>query len=454
MQSDHALVDDTVKIEDAAEALLNAALDAGAEAADVIAMTGQADSVQVRLEAVEEVKRHESRDIGLRVFVGRSSAVVSTNNLSRDAISTLAERAVAIAASAPEDPHAGPAERSQLATAWPDLDLSDTQDLEIDRLVLLAREAEDAARATDGITNSLGAGSNATRSRFVLLTSEGFSSGYETTRYSIACNAIAGSGTVMQRDHDYTIARHFADLEPPELIGHRAAERAVRMAGAARIKTGPVSVVYEPRTAASLLGHFASAINGRSIARRASFLSACMGDQIFNDAINVVDDPHRSRGLNSRPFDGEGLACRRQQLAASGRLTTWLLDLASARQLGMDPTGHASRGISSAPSPSPSNLTIEPGAESPETLIGNIKHGLYVTGLIGMGVNGVTGDYSRGAEGIAIENGELTKPVSEVTIASTLPEMFSRLVAANDLEIRTGRDAPTILVEGMTLAGS
>ncbi|NND50728.1 MAG: TldD/PmbA family protein, partial [Rhizobiales bacterium] len=373
MQSDHALVDDNVKIEDAAEAILNAALDAGAKAADVIAMTGQADSVQVRLGAVEEVKRHESQDIGLRVFVGRSSAMVSTNNLSRDAISTLAERAVAIAASAPEDPHAGLAERSQLATAWPDLDLSDTQELEIDRLVLLAREAEDAARATDGITNSLGAGSNATRSRFVLLTSQGFSSGYETTRYSIACNAVAGSGTAMQRDHDYTIARHFADLEPPELIGRRAAERAVRMTGAARIKTGPISVVYEPRTAASLLGHFASAINGRSIARRASFLSECMGDQIFNDAITVVDDPHRARGLNSRPFDGEGLACRRQQLAASGRLTTWLLDLASARQLGMEPTGHASRGISSAPSPSPSNLTIEPGAESPETLIGNIK---------------------------------------------------------------------------------
>ncbi|NND49895.1 MAG: TldD/PmbA family protein [Rhizobiales bacterium] len=454
MQSDRVPGEASINIEDAAEAILQAALNAGAEAADVIAMTGEADSVQIRLGAMEEVERHESRDIGLRVFVGRSSAIVSTNNLARDAITALAERAVTIAASAPQDPHAGLAARSELATSWPELDLADAEQPQIDSLADLARKAEDAARAQQGVTNSLGANASAARSHFILLTSEGFSSGYETSRYSLSCSVVAGSGTAMQRDYDYTVARHFCELEPAELIGRRAGERAVRMVGAKRIATGPITVVYEPRAAASLLGHFASAINGRSIARGTSFLKERMGDQVFADAITIVDDPHRARGHNSRPFDGEGLLCQRRELIAGGRLTGWLLDLASARQLDLEPTAHASRGIGSGPSPSASNLTIEPGTEAPEALIRDIKHGLYVTGLIGMGVNGVTGDYSRGAEGIAIENGELTGPVSEVTIASTLPEMFSRLIAANDLEIRTGRDAPTLLVEGMTLAGA
>ena len=454
MQSDRARAPDQLPIEDAAEAALSAALGAGADAADVVALSGGSDSVQVRLGAVEEIERHESHDVGLRVFVGRSSAIVSTNDLARDAIATLAARAVAIAGAAPPDPHAGLAGPSELATDWPDLDLADAARPGIDLLTEHARAAEDEARAAADVTNSLGASASAARSRFILLTSAGFSGGYETTRYATSCTAVAGSGTAMQRDHDYTVARHFADLEPAALIGRRAAERAVRMVGAERMRTGPVTVVYEPRTAASLLGHFVAAINGRAVARRASFLQDRMGERIFPHAITMIDDPHRPRGLNSHPFDGEGMAGRRHALADRGHLTTWLLDLASARQLALASTGHAGRGIGSGPSPSASNLTLEPGAESPDALIAGVAHGLYVTGLIGMGVNGVTGDYSRGAEGMAIENGELTRPVSEVTIAGNLTEMFAALVAANDLEIRTGRDAPTLLVEGMTLAGS
>jgi PmbA protein len=447
-------VDDARNIADAAEAVLEAAIAAGAEAADVIAVAGRSDSVQLRLGAVEELECEESNDIGLRVFVGRASAMVSTNNPSREAIGALAGRAVAVAAAAPEDPHSGLAEPDELASSWPDLDLADDGHVSIDALTERAREAEDAARAVAGVTNSLGASASASLSRTVLLTSEGFSASYQSTRYATSCSAVAGTGTGMQRDHDFTLARHFADLEPAGRIGRRAGERAVRMVGAGRITTGPITVVYEPRAASSLLGHFASAINGRAVARRASFLQDRMGEPVFRQAITIVDDPLRPRGLNSRPFDAEGLAVARRELVTGGRMTAWLLDLAAARQLGLAPTGNAARGIGSPPSPAAANLTLEPGAETPQTLIADIRHGIYVTGLIGMGVNGVTGDYSRGASGLRIENGELTTPVSEVTIAGALADMFARLVAASDLEIRTGRDAPTLVIEGMMLAGS
>jgi PmbA protein len=444
----------TLSIDDAVSSALDVAKNAGADAADAIAVAGQSDQVQIRLGKTEELERTETSGIGLRVFIGRSSSIVSTNNLTTSAIKSLAERAVAIATAASEDPHTGLAEPDLFAPTAPDLDLADARQLGNYELIDRARAAEDAAREVKGITNSLGANANASRSKIFLLTSKGFNASYETTSFSISCSVVAGSGTNMQRDYDYTLARHFDDLKPAESIGRNAAERSIRMVGAERMRTGPVTVVYEPRTAASLLGHFTAAINGQSIARKASFLQDRMGENIFSNAITIIDDPLRSQGLNSRPFDGEGLAGESRALVQNGKLNSWLLDLSSAHQLGLHSTGHASRGLSTPPSPSPTNLTLEPGSDSPETLISNVKHGLFITGLIGMGVNGVTGDYSRGADGIAIENGRLTNPVSEVTIAGTLPEMFARMHPGNDLEICTGRDTPTLLIEGMMLAGS
>ena len=437
-----------------AEAVLDAALRAGATSADVIAVTSQSHSVQVRLGETEEIERDESSDIGLRVFAGQASAIVSTSNREPEAIEALAERAVAIARAAPEDSFAGLAPADELATAWPDLDLADPTTPDIAALTECALEAEDTARALDGITNSQGAGASASRKSVALLTSAGFSGAFQVTRHSLSCSVVAGTGTGMQGDYDYSAARHFADLDTAADIGRRAGERALRMVGAGRIKTGPVTVVFEPRTAASLIGHLTGAINGRAIARRSSFLHDAMGKQVFPPGVTIVDDPLRPRGLNSRPFDVEGLKCERRDLVRDGRIATWLLDLATARQLGLSSTGHAVRGVGSAPSPAPSNVTLEPGSATPNELISGVAHGIYVTGLIGMGVNGVTGDYSRGVEGLAIENGELAGPVNEVTIAGSLQTMFANLVVANDLEIRTGRDAPSVLIEGMTLAGS
>ncbi len=444
---------DQSALTDLAERLVAAARKAGADAADAVAVRSVSQSVEIRDGAVEESERSEGDDVGLRVFVGKRQAVVSTNDLKGDSIATLAERAVAMARVAPEDKFAGLADPSRLARDFPDLDLVDPDLPAIGRLEELAREAEAAAMQVPDVTKSGGASASAGIGGMVLVTSHGFHGAYLGSRYGISMTAIAGEGTAMERDYDFSSTLHAADLESPEKIGRTAAKRAVERLNPRKASTGRVPVVFDPRVAGSLIGHLAGAINGAAVARKTSFLMDKLGEQLFAKGIRIIDDPLRKRGQRSRPFDGEGVAGRRLAIIEDGILATWLLDCATARELGRETTGHAQRGVSSTPSPGPSNLHLEPGPSSPDALMADIADGFYVTDLIGMGVNMVTGDYSRGASGFWIEKGKRTYPVSEVTIAGHLKDVFRSLAPANDLEFRYATNAPTLRVEGLTVAG-
>jgi PmbA protein len=352
----------------------------------------------------------------------------------------------------PEDPYGGLAD----APAPGDAAVLELDDLvEPDETALLARAAaaEEAALAVHGITNSEGASAGFGRSEICLATSGGFSGSYARSSHSIAASVLAGSGVAMQVDGDHASTTHLADLDDPLAIGRVAGERAVARLNPVRPKTARVPVVYDPRVSASLLGHLVAGINGASIARGTSFLRERLGQQIFPQGIFVYDDPLRRRGLRSRPFDGEGQPTSRRAIVADGVLQTWLLDSRSARQLGLTTTGHAARGVSSPPSPAPTNLYMEAGPVTPAELMADIKEGLYVTDLIGMGVNGLTGDYSRGAAGFMIRDGAIAEPVAEITIAGVLSDMFMHMSVANDLRFRRGSDAPTVRIEGMTMAG-
>jgi len=426
---------------------------AGADAADAIRIDGTSLSLSWRLGSLEDVERAEGADLGLRVFVGQRQAIVSTNDLGRKAEDELIARAVAMAKIAPEDPYVGLAERALLATSLPDLDLEDKAEPSTERLAALAREAEDAARAVSGVTNSEGGGGSWSRYAVAFATSDGYAGTYAGTSWSVSASVIAGEGTAMERDYDFSSARHGGDLDGSATIGRRAGEKAVARLGPRKIASAAVPVVFDPRVSNSLLGHFAGAISGTAVARGTSFLKDRMGQAVFAPGISIVDDPHRRRGLRSKPVDAEGVANRKTALIEDGQLKTWLLDTASARQLKLRSTGHASRGIASPPGPSATNLYLAPGTQSPAALMADIAEGLYVTELIGFGVNGVTGDYSRGAAGFRIRNGKLDHPVSEVTIAGNLKDMFRALRPANDLVFRYGTDAPTLRVDGMTVAG-
>ncbi len=440
------------------EDLLGRAQRAGADAADAVILRGTSLSHAQRLGKPETLEREEGQDLGLRVFLGRRQAMVSTTDLGSDSMQELVERAMAMVAAVPEDPFCGLAEVSEICSSVGDrvakLALCDQQEPAPEVLIERARLCEEAARGVTGITNSEGAEASWSQSQVALATSNGFAGGYAVSRHSLGVSVIAGEGSNMQRDYDYSSAVFAEDLEAPEDIGRRAGERTVKRLNPKKHKTCKVPVVFEPRTANSFLRHFAGAINGQSVARGTSFLRDKLGEEVFGPSINVVDDPLRPRGLRSRPFDGEGLAAEQRRLVENGRLTTWILDLASARQLSLQSTGNASRGVSSPPSPSPSNLYLEPGERPPEALIGDIAEGFYVTDMIGMGVNGVTGDYSRGASGFWISNGELGEAVSEMTVASNLKEMFRHLTPANYIKFRYGTDSPTVLIEGMTVAGA
>lgn len=436
-----------------AEELVAAARRAGADAAEAIAVRGVSQSIEVRLGTVEESERSEDDDVGLRVLVGRRQAVVSTNDLAREGADALAERAIAMARVAPEDPFAGLADPDLLARERPELDLLDPDMPSVRELEERAQAAEAAALAVTGVTKSGGASASAGIGGMVLVTSTGFIGRYLGSRHSVSMQAIAGEGTAMERDYDYSSAVYAADLDRPEVIGRNAGERAVKRLKARKVPTQRAPVIYHARAAGSLLSHLTAAINGSAIARKTSFLQDKLGEMLFPAGIRIVDDPHRRRGLRSHPFDAEGVAGRRRALIDGGVLTTFLLDCTTARELGMTTTGHAQRGVSSTPSPGPSNVHIEPGSASPEALIGDVEQGLYVTDLIGMGANMVTGDYSRGAAGFWIERGELTFPVSEITIAGNLADMFRSLQPANDLKFRYGINAPTVRVEGLTIAG-
>jgi PmbA protein len=444
---------DQSDLSDLAERLVGAAKRAGADQADAIAVRSVSLSVDVRDGDVEESQRSEGDDLGLRVLVGHKQAVVSTNDLKGDGFDALAERAVAMARAAPDDRFAGLADPSLLATKLPDLDLLDPEMPDVETLEARAREAEAAALAVSGVTKSGGSSASAGIGGLVLVTSHGFHGATIGSRHGVSMTAIAGDGTGMERDYDFSSTLHASDLENANAIGRHAGERAVKRLNPRKVATRRVPVVFDSRISGSLVGHLASAANGSAIARKTSFLREKLGVKIFAAGIDIIDDPLRPRGLRSRPFDAEGIAGRSRKLVEDGVLKTWLLDSATARELDMQTTGHAQRGVSSTPSPGASNLHLAPGEKNPDELIADIEDGFYITDMIGMGVNLVTGDYSRGASGFWIENGERTYAVSEVTIAGHLFEIFASMTPANDLVFRYGTNAPTVRVEGMTVAG-
>ncbi len=442
---------DTAKLTDRVAALVDAARKAGADAADAVVMRGRSTTVSVRLGKVEDIESAEGEDVSLRVFVGGRVASVSANAASDAA--ELAERAVAMARVSPEDPFQGLADPALLARKPRDLDLLDATEISADRLKEDALAAEAAALGVKGVTNSSGSGASAGMGGLVLATSHGFLGQYVATRFSRSASVIAGEGTGMERDYDYSSRLHFTDLDAPETIGRNAGERAVKRLGARKAATGTVDVVFDPRVARGIAGHLAGAINGAAVARKTSFLRDMMGKQVASAAITVTDEPLRMRGPSSRPFDGEGVEGDRLLMVEKGVLNHWFLSTSAARELGLTTNGRGSRSGSSV-SPSSTNFAIEPGEKSPQDLIGALKSGFYVTEVFGQGVDMVTGEYSRGASGFWIEDGQIAYPVSEVTIASNLKTMFMNMMPANDVDRNFGTAAPTLLIGGMTLAGS
>ena len=440
---------------DKAEQLVEQARRAGADGADALYLGERSSGVQVRKGELEDVHRSESEGLGLRVFRGTRSASVSSSDLSVEALSALVTRALAMAAEAPEDPYAGLAPAALLA-APPFADLDSWDPVEPDPAALKARalEAEHAALAVEGITNSNGAGASASGSTVALAISSGFSGAYRATGHSCSASVIGGDGSGMQRDYAWHSARHAADLEDSAAIGRRAGERTVARLNPVKLTAGRLPVLFDPRVATTLLGHFVSAITGSSVARKSTFLLDKLGQAVFAPGVSIHDDPTRQRGLRSRAFDGEGLPVKPMALVEDGILMTWLTESASARQLGITPSGHAIRGVGGSPGAGPSNLYLAAGSATPDQLRARFPRCILVTELIGQGVNGVTGDYSRGAAGFLIEHGEVVGPVAEITIASNLIDMFASLEPANDLVFRRGVDSPTVLIPEMTVASA
>lgn len=437
------------------QSLVERGMAAGATAADALYVGERSSGVQVRLGEIEHVGRSEGEEIGLRLFTGQRSATVASSDLSDDALNALVERCLAMAREAPEDPFAGLAPGELLANGdLPFLDASDEREPDPSELRARALETENAALAVPGVTNSSAAGVSNSASTIALATSGGFSGSYRATAHGCSAAVVAGEGTTMQRDHAWHSARHLADLESAVEIGRRAGERAVARLNPVRPKPGKYPVIFDPRVSSSLLGHFIGAITGSSIARKTSFLQDKLGERVFREGVTIIDDPLRLRGLRSRPFDGEGVRVSRQQLVSNGILNKWIAESASARQLGIEPTGHAARGVGGAPGASPSNLYMEVGSRTREELFAAFPEAVLIIELIGQGVNLVTGDYSRGAVGFLVKGGEIAEPVSEITIASNLNDMFATLEPASDLEFRRGIDAPTILIPEMTVGAA
>ena len=438
-----------------AESLVERGIAAGASAGDALYVGDRSSGVQVRLGEIDSVSRSEGEQIGLRLFVGQRSATVASSDLSDDAMGVLVERCLAMAKEAPEDPYAGLAPSELLLRGeLPSLDSEDALEPDPTELRARALEAENAALAVKGVTNSSGAGASASAMTMALATSGGFSGAYRTTGHGCSAAVIAGEGATMQRDHAWHSAHHLEDLESASEIGRRAGTRAVARLNPTRPKPGQYPVLFDPRVSSTLLGHLSGAISGSAIARKTSFLQEKLSAAVFGDAVTIVDDPLRPRGLRSRPFDGEGLRVWRQELVSDGVLRQWIAESASARQLGIEPTGHAARGVGGAPSASPSNLYLAAGQRSREELLAATPEAVLIIELIGQGVNPVTGDYSRGAVGFMVRGGEIAEPVAEITIASNLIDMFATLEPGSDLEFRRGIDAPTILVPEMTVAAA
>ncbi|MFK7865943.1 MAG: TldD/PmbA family protein [Alphaproteobacteria bacterium] len=439
---------------DQLQELIKTAKKAGADEAD--ALLGKAHSVshQLRMGHSEGVERSEDSLLGLRVIVGKHQALVSSNDLSKQSFDGLVERAVAMAKQVPEDPYCGLAHQDQLASNMiaANLDAEDPVEPSADLLIERAKQAEETALSHDGITNSEGASASWSLSRIALAGSNGFLGTRSASNHSLFANVIAGSGLEMESDYDYSSAVYGEDLTPANIIGDHAASRALSRLSPKRPPTKKVPIIFDKRVSASLLSSLAGAINGQSIARKTSFLLDALGTQIFDSAITISDDPHRKRGLASKFFDGEGLATAPRNFVENGILTSWILDCRSAKQLGLQSTANAARGASSLPRPSVGNFTLHAGTQTPESLYQHEECAFLVTHLMGMGVNGVTGDYSQGASGFWIEKGEIAYPVNEATIAGNLKTMFLALTPANDLEFKGATNAPSVRIDGMMLA--
>ncbi|WP_170791245.1 TldD/PmbA family protein [Ruegeria lacuscaerulensis] len=447
----------TRALEEISQNLLDAARKAGAEAADAIILDGSSVSVEVRAGALEHAERSEGTDLGLRVFLGKRQAIVSSSDSRPETLTAMAERAVAMAGEAPEDPFTGLADPDQLAKTWDmqALELFDpTPEPTAEALLQDALAAEAAALAVDGVSQVSDAAAAYGTHRVHLAASNGFSGGYTRSSRSTSCVAISGEGTGMERDYDGDSRTFQTDLRAPDEIGRTAGERAVQQVGARKPTTGTFPVLFDERISSSLIGHLLGASNGAAIARGASWLSDCLGEQVLPERISLIEDPHRPRIAGSRPFDAEGLPTRRRAIVENGVLTGWTLDLASARKLDMTSTGNAARGVSGPPSPSNWNLSLTQGDQSRADLLRDMGTGLLVTSMIGSTINPNTGDYSRGASGFWVENGEITYPVNECTIAGNLRDMLKRIVPANDARPYLSRVVPSLLIEGMTLAGN
>jgi PmbA protein len=434
--------------------LVAAAIAAGADAAEAIVAERQSLSVNVRLGALEEVEREEARDLGLRVFVGRRHASVSGSDLSPEARDRLIERAVAMARLAPEDPYAALAPKEKLARGpFPDLSLFDPAEPNAEALEEGAKAVEDAARAVEGVTNSEGGSASWSATAYRMATSEGFIATHEVSGFGLSASVIAGDGSEMQLGHDSRHVRWREDLAAPEVIGSEAGRRAVAMLGARKIASTTAPVIFERRLATSVLGPMVSAISGPSVARGVSFLKDRLGQRLFAPGVNIIEEPHRPRGLGSAPFDDEGVPTDDRKLIEDGVLTTWLLNIASARQLGLETTGHASRSLAGPPGVGPSNLTLVPGERDLAGLMADAGTGLLVTSMFGPSLNPNTGDWSAGASGFWFEAGEIAYPVNEITVAGNLIDIYGRLVPGSDLEIRGASNAPSLLVDGLAIAG-
>jgi PmbA protein len=443
---------------DTLSALLETARHHGADSADAVLFETTDVSMSQRLGKPEGLERSENRAVGLRAFVGKQQAVVSSNDMLPDTLSELAARAVAMAKAAPADPDSGLAPADLYPTSIPDLELYDPKEPSSEWLAEQCRRAEESARAVKGITNSEGADAHYSKSTIALAiaSSKGitFAQSYPSSHFSVSVSVLAGSGTNMERDYEFTSAHHVSDLEDAEKVGTAAAERALKRLNPRRIATCRVPIIFDPRISKGLVGTLANAVSGAAIARGSSFLKDAMGSPVFSKHVTIMDDPHIKRGHASKPFDGEGVRNSKRALVETGVLKSWLLDIRTANKLKLQTTGHATRGIASSPSPSSTNLYMQPGTMSVSELLKDTGTGFYVTETFGMGINTVTGDYSQGAAGFWIENGEIAWPVSEITIAGSLKDMFASITPANDLVFRYGTNAPTLRVESMTVAGT
>jgi PmbA protein len=429
------------------------AIKAGATSADAIVISSKSKDVTLRHGTIEELEQSESQDIGLRLFIGQSAALIGGSVLTPDGLQRLVNRAMAMAKLAPEDPYAGIAAPDQLAQSLPELDLVSKQEKSIEELQALAKRAEDSALAIKGVTRSNGGSAGTSHTQLAFAASNGFSRSWARTGFSISASVISGEGTAMERDYDGHGAAHFEDVESPEKIGHTAGERAVARLNPRKIDSQRIPVLYDRRVAGSLVGHLLGGINGSSIARGTSFLKQDLGKSLFAPNVTLVEDPHRLRGPASRPCDGEGLPTVKRNIIDQGVLTTWIMDLRAARQLGLTPTGHGGRGLTSPPSASTANIHMEAGTRSPQEMMKDFKRGLLVTEFIGSTINMVTGDYSRGASGFWIENGEIAYPVSGITVAGNLRDMFKALEPASDLIFRSSLNVPSCYLGEMTVAG-